>query len=117
MVGGENVGNTELKEKRKKKKRHAEEKRKALAGQPSLIYATNAVCSYLTNMTMWLSVVCVLYCYDIRSDITFADAVAQGDDDGILVEIYDNVQDELRAMKKRYDSEKKKVIFSLYKTV
>lgn len=37
------------------------------------------------------------------------DAVARGDDDGILVDIYDNVQDELRAMKKRYENEKKKV--------
>ena len=33
MVGGEAVGNTEVKERRKKKKRHAEEKRQALAGR------------------------------------------------------------------------------------
>lgn len=32
MVGGEALGNTEVKERRKKKKRHAEEKRMALAG-------------------------------------------------------------------------------------
>lgn len=36
-------------------------------------------------------------------------AVANGDDDGIMVDIYDTVQDELRAMKKRYEREKKKV--------
>lgn len=36
-------------------------------------------------------------------------AVAKGDDDGIMVDIYDNVQDELRAMKKRYEREVKKV--------
>jgi len=32
MVGGEAVGNSEIKERRRKKKRHAEEKRLALAG-------------------------------------------------------------------------------------
>jgi len=40
------------------------------------------------------------------------DAVAKGDDDGIMVEIYDTVQDELRAMKKRYENEKEKVLLS-----
>ncbi|XP_067935242.1 osmotic avoidance abnormal protein 3-like [Watersipora subatra] len=67
MVGGEAVGNSEVRERRKKKKRHAEMKRMALA-----------------------------------------DAVAKGDDDGIMVGIYDNVQDELRAMKKRFETEKAK---------
>lgn len=33
MVGGEAVGNSELKERRKKKQKHAEEKRQALAGK------------------------------------------------------------------------------------
>ena len=41
-------------------------------------------------------------------------AVAKGDDDGIMVEIYDTVQDELRAMKRRYEKEVKKVSTSIY---
>ena len=45
----------------------------------------------------------------IKTILNILDAVARGDDDGILVDIYDNVQDELRAMKRRYEAEKKKV--------
>ena len=45
----------------------------------------------------------------MKTILNILDAVARGDDDGILVDIYDNVQDELRAMKRRYEAEKKKV--------
>lgn len=52
MVGGEAVGNSEIKERRKKKKRHAEEKRQALAGKNTFHNIISLFVLFLTSATV-----------------------------------------------------------------
>lgn len=67
MVGGEQLDNVEVKERRKKRKTFAEERKRRLA-----------------------------------------EAIANMDDDGIMLEIYDNIGDELKAKSKQLDKAKEK---------
>ncbi|XP_013396997.1 kinesin-like protein KIF17 [Lingula anatina] len=67
MVGGENADNSEIRERRKKRKRYAEEKKKRLA-----------------------------------------EANKNLEDDGIMLNIFDSIQDELKATKKLLEKEKVK---------
>ncbi|CAI9723541.1 Hypothetical predicted protein [Octopus vulgaris] len=69
MVGGENVNNKEVKERRKKKMKLAEERKRKLA-----------------------------------------EAVANMDDDYIMIDIYENIHDELRAVTKKLGKAQKKVV-------
>ena len=130
MVGGENLNNAEVKERHKKKRKHAEEKRKKLAGAVFLHHynrktfrATISICLRLVvtkssgNFSRFIISISTIFTwmfgckrmlkYFVR-DLTEANSTLE--DDGIMEGIFDSIHDELRAKNKSLEREKMRVI-------